>query len=42
MYQIVFYKDEKGRSEVEEYIQELITKEHNIINVFYKKYKKNT
>lgn len=29
MYQIVFYKDEKGRSEVEEYIQELRTKEHN-------------
>ena len=27
MYQIVFYKDEKGRSEVEEYIKELRIKE---------------
>ena len=29
MYQIVFYKDEKGRSEVEEYIKELRTKKEN-------------
>ena len=29
MYQIVFYKDEKGISEVEEYIKELRTKKEN-------------
>ena len=29
MYQIVFYKDEKGKSEVEEYIKELRTKKEN-------------
>lgn len=29
MYQIIFYKDENGRSEVEEYIKELRTKRNN-------------